>query len=99
MIHPSTTQPQGNKMTNATQTNSNVSMYGVADMAAYIQSIKQSTTYKFTGAHMIVAGLMSDAQEEIAHGEEERARKTLNRAKAVLFEIMDGNLVGTVERV
>jgi hypothetical protein len=74
-------------------------MYGVADMAAYIQSIKQSTTYKFTGANMIVAGLMSDAQEEIAHGEQERARKTLNRAKAVLFQIMDGNLVGTVERI
>jgi hypothetical protein len=33
---------------------------------------------------------MSDAQEEIAHGMDESARKTLNRAKFVLFEyIMD----------
>jgi hypothetical protein len=39
---------------------------------------------------MIVAGMMSDAQEEIAHGMDEAARKTLNRAKFVLFEyIMD----------
>ena len=85
-------------MTNATQITSSKTMYGVADMGAYIQAIKQSSTYKYTGAHMVVAGLMSDAQEELAHGESERARKTLNRAKAILFEIMDGNLIGTVER-
>jgi len=85
-------------MTNSTQCTSNETMYNVADMDAYIQSIKQSSTYKFTGANMIVAGLMSDAQEELAHGESERARKTLNRAKAILFEIMDGNLVGTRNR-
>jgi len=37
-----------------------------------------------------VASWMSDAQEEIAHGMSESARKTLNRAKFVLFEyIMD----------
>jgi hypothetical protein len=48
---------------------------------------------------MVVAGLMSDAQEEMAHGNDEGARKTLNRAKAVLFQIMDGSLVGTVERI
>jgi hypothetical protein len=98
-ITPNGQQHKGNKMTNATQTTSNESMYGVADMAAYIQSIKQSATYKFTGASMVVAGLMSDAQEEIAHGEAERARKTLNRAKHILFLIMDGQLVGTVERI
>ena len=47
---------------------------------------------------MVVAGLMSDAQEEIASGMDERARQTLNLAKMILFEIMDGKLVGVVPR-
>ena len=76
------------------QPQTNLSMYGVADINAFIQSIKDSYTYKAIGANMIVAGLMSDDQELIEMGDPERARKTLNRAKAVLFEIMDGNLVG-----
>jgi hypothetical protein len=44
------------------------------------------------GANMVVAGLMSDAQEEMAMGNAEAARLTLNRAKLVLFNVMDGNL-------
>ena len=78
------------------QPQTNLSMYGVADINAFIQSIKDSYTYKAIGANMIVAGLMSDAQELIEMGDPERARKTLNRAKAVLFEIMDGRMIGTV---
>ena len=85
-------------MTNATQTTRNETMYGFADIDAYIESVKQSITYKFTGGNMIVAGLMSDAQELMAHGDVERARQTLNVAKAVMFQIMDGELIGTVER-
>jgi hypothetical protein len=85
-------------MTNATQTTRNESMYGFADIDAYIESVKESMTYKFTGGHMIVAGLMSDTQELMAHGDVERARQTLNIAKHILFEIADGNLIGTVER-
>ena len=85
-------------MTNATQTTRNEAMYGFADIDAYIESVKQSITYKFTGGHMIVAGLMSDAQELMAHGDVERARQTLNVAKTVMFQIMDGELIGTVER-
>ena len=85
-------------MTNATQTNRNEQMYGFASIDAYIASVKDSMTYKFTGGNMIVAGLMSDAQEQMAHGDTEGARKTLNVAKTIMFEIMDGNLVGTVER-
>jgi hypothetical protein len=41
---------------------------------------------------------MSDAQEQMAHDDTEGARQTLNIAKAVLFQIMEGTLVGTVER-
>ena len=74
----------------------NVKMYGVADIDAYIDSIKTSFTYKAVGGNMIVAGLMSDAQELLSVGDNERARQTLNRAKAVLFEIMDGRMIGTV---
>jgi hypothetical protein len=85
-------------MNNTTQTSRNEQMYGFADIDSYIESIKDSITYKFTGGNMVVAGLMSDAQELMAVGDVERARQTLNVAKTIMFEIMDGNLVGTVER-
>ena len=89
-------------MTNATQTTAqeerNMNMYGVADIDAYVESVKESITYKFTGGHMIVAGLMSDAQELIAGCAQNSSRQTLNIAKHILFLIMDGQLVGTVER-
>jgi len=85
-------------MTHATQTTRNESMYGFDDIDGYIESVKESITYQFTGANMVVAGLMSDAQELMAHNDTERARQTLNVAKAIMFQIMDGNLVGTVNR-
>jgi hypothetical protein len=81
----------------ATQSN-NQAMYGVNDINSYIESVKKSITYQFTGANMVVAGLMSDAQEQMAFDDTEGARKTLNIAKAILFEIMDGKLVGTVKQ-
>jgi len=71
--------------------------YG-CDIQEFIAQIQQNISYQLSGANMVVAGLMSDAQEELAVGANERARQTLNRAKAVLFEIMDGNLVGDVPR-
>ncbi len=74
---------------------SDIQMYGVANIDAYINSVVNSFTYKVTGGNMIVAGLMSDAQEQMSFGDTEGARKTLNIAKAVLFQIMDGQLVGT----
>lgn len=80
------------------KTTSTFDMYG-CDIDAFIEQIIDSPTYRFTGANMIVAGLMSDAQELIAGCAQERARQTLNCAKAILFKIMDGELVGTVERV
>jgi hypothetical protein len=80
-----------------TQSN-NQAMYGVNDINAYIESVKNSITYKFTGANMVVAGLMSDAQEQMEFDDTEGARKTLNIAKAILFQIMDGKLIGTVNQ-
>jgi len=69
-------------------------IYGV-NIGKYIETVKQSFTYKTTGANMVVAGLMSDAQEQMSFGDTEGARKTLNIAKAIIFKIMDGELVGT----
>ena len=69
-------------------------MYGFDDIDSYIESVKESITYQFTGGNMVVAGLMSDAQELMTR-DTERARQTLNIAKAILFRIMDGELVGT----
>jgi hypothetical protein len=77
--------------------NKQITMYG-CDINEFVEDIKDSITYKLSGANMVVAGLMSDAQEELAHGSAESARQTLNRAKHILFMIMDGELVGTVER-
>jgi hypothetical protein len=48
---------------------------------------------------MIVASLMSDAQEMMLYNDMEGARQTLNIAKAILFAIMEGELTGTVERI
>ena len=85
-----------------TQTERNIAMYGVENIDKFIDSITDTLTYlpyfgvgRGCGADMIVAGLMSDAQELMAHDDVEGARKTLNRAKAVLFKIMDGTLTGS----
>jgi hypothetical protein len=75
----------------------NMVMFGVADIEEWTASLLDSTTYKYSGGYMVAAGLMSDAQELMAHGDTERARKTLNIAKMVLFQIADGKLVGVVE--
>ena len=76
----------------------NMQMYGVADIEAFMVELTDSITYKCSGGNMVVAGLMSDAQELMAMGNTERARQTLNIAKHVLFNITDGQLVGSVER-
>lgn len=73
---------------NATQ---DQQMYG-CNFQTFVQSVQESITYKFSGGNMIVASLMSDAQEQLAMGDNEGARQTLNRAKGVLFQIMDGSL-------
>jgi hypothetical protein len=65
-----------------------IRMYGCTE-ADLRESVETSFTFKTAGPAMIAAGLMSDAQEEIAMGLGESARKTLNRAKWVLFEYLD----------
>ena len=77
-------------------TERNIRMYGVVDIDECKRDMRASATYKCVGANMIVAGLMSDAQELMAHGDVERARQVLNIAKSVLFDVMDGEMVGSV---
>jgi hypothetical protein len=79
-----------------TCTSAEQSMYG-CDIEKFKTSIRESITYRYTGGNMVVAGLMSDAQELMAMGHTESARQMLNRAKAVLFDIMDGEMSGSAE--
>ena len=73
-----------------------VRMYGVT-VAGMRESVESSFTFKFSGPAMMVAGLMSDAQEmvnteygEVDYMRAEDARQCLNRAKWILFTyIMD----------
>ena len=85
------------EMTSTTM-NQHLTMYGVTDIDAWTASMTDSFTYKTAGAAMCIAGLLSDAQELLAMGQDDRARKTLNIAKHVLFEIADGKLVANMER-
>jgi uncharacterized protein YodC (DUF2158 family) len=71
-----------------------VRMYGCTE-AQMREAVESSVTFKFSGPAMVVAGMMSDAQEMIAFGGDnemvrEDVRQLLNRAKFVLFTyIMD----------
>ena len=61
-------------------------MYG-CDFQAFKESVEDSITYKLSGGVMVLAGLLSDAQELMAMGDTETARQYLNRAKALMFEM------------
>jgi cystathionine beta-lyase/cystathionine gamma-synthase len=73
-----------------------VRMYGCTE-AQMREAVESSSTFKFSGPAMIVASMMSDAQEmvsteygEVDFNRAEDARQQLNRAKWVLFTyIMD----------
>lgn len=56
----------------------------------------KSLTAKLSGLEMVIAGVLSDAQELLAMDRQEAARKQLNVAKFILFEIMDAKRKETV---
>jgi hypothetical protein len=66
-------------------------MYG-CDIDDFVDSVVESITYKVSGVNMVVAGLMSDAQEQMAFGDINGARQSLNKAKALLFRAMESKL-------
>lgn len=71
--------------------NNDKMMYG-CDIEAFKESVKESFTYKHQGGYMVVASLLSDAQEQLAHGQDFGARQTLNKAKALIFDMADGGM-------
>jgi hypothetical protein len=72
--------------------NNESQMYG-CDIEAFVSSVKRSSTYQTVGAAMVIASLMSDAQEQMAYTYDvEGSRQTLNRAKHLLFLCMSGKL-------
>jgi hypothetical protein len=48
-----------------------------------------SITARFSGLEMVVMGILSDAQELLAMGNSEMARKQMNVAKFILSEMME----------
>lgn len=84
-----------------------VRMYGCTE-AEMREAIESSITFKFSGPAMVVAGMMSDAQEMVAYDNGgqydmmliEDQRQLLNRAKFVLFEYVmkqDGSAVAPMK--
>lgn len=67
-------------------TDKEMQMYG-CDFQAFRESVENSITYKLSGGVMVLAGLLSDAQELMAMGDAETARKYINRAKALMFDM------------
>ena len=72
------------------------SMYGCTE-AELRESVESSITFRFTGPAMVVASMLSDCQEMMAHGPydsdtlanlQEDQRQLLNRAKWILFEYL-----------
>ena len=49
----------------------------------------ESLTARLSGLEMVVMGILSDAQELLAMGRTEDARKQMNIAKFILSEMMD----------
>jgi len=52
----------------------------------------QSLTAQLSGLEMVAMGVLSDAQELLAMGRNEAARKQMNIAKFILSEMMDARL-------
>jgi hypothetical protein len=73
-------------------------MFGMSESDIREQYM-ESLTAKFSGLEMVVAGILSDAQEMLAYpcaadavmqvAAKESVRKQLNVAKFILFEMMD----------
>lgn len=62
-------------------------MFGVEDLDAFVEEIKESITYQVGGKNMSIMSLLSDAQEELAVGASESVRQTINLAKFLLSEL------------
>jgi hypothetical protein len=73
-----------------------IRMYGCTE-AELRDSVEDSITFKFSGAAMVAASILSDCQEMVSYGPYdsdrlvnimETQRQMLNQAKWILFEYM-----------
>ena len=62
--------------------------YGMSADSIRMQYITSSTA-KLSGLEMVVMGVLSDAQELVAMGRRESARKQMNIAKFILSEMIE----------
>jgi len=62
--------------------------YGMSADSIRMQYITSSTA-RLSGLEMVVMGVLSDAQELVAMGRSESARKQMNIAKFILSEMID----------
>jgi hypothetical protein len=62
--------------------------YGMSTQAIREQYM-QSITARLSGLEMVAMGVLSDAQELLAMGNSEAARKQMNIAKFILCEMME----------
>lgn len=60
-----------------------IQAYG-SPAADIIESVEDSITFKFSGPGMVVASYLSDAQEVMEFGDNERARQYINIAKMLM---------------
>ena len=67
-----------------------IAMFGMTEAEIREQYIN-SLTARLSGLEMVVAGILSDCQEELCAGPADQARiaKQLNVAKFILFEMLD----------
>ena len=63
-------------------------MYGMTE-SDIREEYMNSITARISGLEMVVMGVLSDAQELLAMGRSESARKQMNVAKFILSEMMD----------
>lgn len=69
--------------------------YGMTE-ADIREEYMDSITAKCCGLEMVAMGVLSDAQELMAMGRAESARKNINIAKFILSEMMDAKRNATV---
>ena len=62
--------------------------YGMAEEAIR-KEYMESFTARLSGLEMVCMSILSDAQELLAMGRTDEARKEINRAKFILSEMMD----------
>ena len=62
--------------------------YGISE-ADIREQYMDSITARYSGMEMVVMGVLSDAQEQLAAGRHEASRKYMNIAKFILCEMID----------